>query len=143
MSRDQFFKKIGWGRINFYEFLFYYNPIYSRLKITKVTESEVVISGEEPKEEKFQKAKQVRKFFPETMYWQAELIAENGTASLNIPMKDSITRWHLSALANSLSGKVGSQDENVIVFQDFFIDFDIPYNLKVMNFGFLLPCIII
>jgi uncharacterized protein YfaS (alpha-2-macroglobulin family) len=92
---------------------------------TKATETKIVLS----KEEVLQKAKRVRKFFPETMYWQAELIAENGTAELNIPMKDSITNWRISTLANSLSGKVGSADKNVIVFQDFFIDFDIPYNL--------------
>lgn len=94
----------------------------------KITEGEVAISNQENVE--FQKAKRIRKFFPETMYWDAELIAENGQAELSLPMKDSITSWRLSALANSLSGKVGSADKNVIVFQDFFIDFSLPFNLS-------------
>lgn len=94
----------------------------------KITENEITLN--EGVDEKLQPAKRIRKFFPETMYWDAELIAENGQASLNIPMKDSITSWRLSALANSLSGKIGSKDKNIIVFQDFFIDFNIPFNLS-------------
>ncbi|MCK5416596.1 hypothetical protein KAI92_04170, partial [Candidatus Parcubacteria bacterium] len=98
--------------------------------ISDTNEQEIVFNDEvKEKKEEFKKAKRVRKFFPETMFWNSEIIAENGLASLIIPVKDSITKWRLSALANSLSGKVGSADKNLVTFQDFFIDFDLPANL--------------
>lgn len=90
---------------------------------------ELIESDTTEPEESFKKADRVRKFFPETMFWNAELIAENGLAEIFIPIKDSITKWKMSALANSLSGKIGSASKNMITFQDFFIDFDIPLNL--------------
>lgn len=103
-------------------------------KVESRVEERQIVVGQEGKvadqaENEFKKASRVRKFFPETMYWNAELIAENGKAEITIPVKDSITSWRLSALANSQSGKVGSKDVNMVTFQDFFIDFDLPSNL--------------
>lgn len=79
--------------------------------------------------EEYQAAKRVRQFFPEAMFWQAELIAQDGQADITVPIADSITRWKLSALVNALTGKVGSAESTMVAFQDFFIDFDLPENL--------------
>jgi hypothetical protein len=96
----------------------------------QVTESEIVIDTQDKQEKTdYKKTERVRKFFPETMLWQTELIAVDGKANIKIPVNDSITRWKLSALANSLNGKIGSGEGSLITFQDFFLDFSLPYNL--------------
>jgi hypothetical protein len=75
-------------------------------------------------------APRVREYFPETMYWNPLLLTdENGQAEIRLPMADSITTWRLSAMANSLSGQLGSATSGVKVFQDFFVDIDLPLSL--------------
>lgn len=75
-------------------------------------------------------APRVREYFPETMYWNPALITdEKGHAEVRIPMADSITTWRLSALANTPKGALGSTTSAVKVFQDFFIDLDLPVSL--------------
>lgn len=75
-------------------------------------------------------APRVREYFPETMYWNPALITdEQGHANLQIPMADSITTWRLSMMANSLTGQLGSATVPVKVFQDFFVDIDLPVSL--------------
>ena len=72
----------------------------------------------------------VRQYFPETMYWNPALITdENGKAEVRIPMADSITTWRLSMMANSPAGQLGSATAPVKVFQDFFVDIDLPVAL--------------
>ncbi len=69
----------------------------------------------------------VRQFFPETLLVVPQLITDqNGTASLQVPLADSITTWRLTALANSRSGLLGSTTAPIRVFQDFFVDLDLP-----------------
>src|SRR6185295_4528730 len=69
----------------------------------------------------------VREYFPETMFVRPELIAdERGVAELTIPVADSITAWRVSAFASSASGKIGSAQAPLKVFQDFFVDVDAP-----------------
>ncbi len=75
-------------------------------------------------------APRVRSFFPETMYWNPALITdEQGIAQLTVPMADSITTWRLSLLANSTRGQLGSTTTPLKVFQDFFVDIDLPVSL--------------
>ncbi len=75
-------------------------------------------------------APRVRSFFPETMYWNPALITdEQGRAQLTVPMADSITTWRLSLLANSTKGQLGSTTTPLKVFQDFFVDIDLPVSL--------------
>ena len=75
-------------------------------------------------------APRVRSFFPETMYWNPALITdEQGIAQLTVPMADSITTWRLSLLANSTRGQLGSATSSLKVFQDFFVDIDLPVSL--------------
>jgi uncharacterized protein YfaS (alpha-2-macroglobulin family) len=72
----------------------------------------------------------LRQFFPETLYWNPEVVTDQqGRASLDIPMADSITTWRLTALASSQDGRLGFTTQGVRVFQDFFVDIDLPVSL--------------
>jgi uncharacterized protein YfaS (alpha-2-macroglobulin family) len=68
----------------------------------------------------------VRQFFPETLYSGTIITDRDGKSKLNITMADSITTWRLSALASSKKGEIGIATESILVFQDFFIDIDLP-----------------
>ena len=75
-------------------------------------------------------APRLRQFFPETLYWNPEVItAPDGQARLEIPMADSITTWRLTALASSQDGRLGFTTQGLRVFQDFFVDIDLPVSL--------------
>jgi len=72
----------------------------------------------------------LRQYFPETLYWAPEVLTdESGFVSLEIPMADSITTWRLMALASSQDGRLGFTTRGVRVFQDFFVDIDLPGSL--------------
>ncbi len=72
----------------------------------------------------------LRQYFPETLYWNPDLLTdENGFVSLNLPLADSITTWRLTALASSQDGRLGFATYGIRVFQDFFIDLDLPVAL--------------
>ncbi|XXX82437.1 MG2 domain-containing protein [Sorangium sp. So ce134] len=72
----------------------------------------------------------VRREFPETLYVNPSVItSSDGTATLSIPLADSITEWRLSALANSADGKLGGVQSGFKVFQDFFVDVSFPATL--------------
>lgn len=69
----------------------------------------------------------LRQFFPETMYFNPSVITnEDGRADISLQMADSITTWRLNALASALDGRLGATSKGVRVFQDFFIDVDLP-----------------
>jgi 5-hydroxyisourate hydrolase-like protein (transthyretin family) len=75
-------------------------------------------------------APRLRQYFPETLYWAPEVLTdEGGFASLEIPMADSITTWRLTALASSQDGRLGFTTRGIRVFQDFFVDIDLPVAL--------------
>ena len=75
-------------------------------------------------------APRLRQYFPETLYWNPEVVTdESGFVSLEIPMADSITTWRLTALASSQDGRLGFTTRGVRVFQDFFVDVDLPVSL--------------
>ena len=72
-------------------------------------------------------APRVRKFFPETLYWQPQLITDDeGRARLELPLADSITTWRMAGGAVTAEGRLGSLQQGITVFQDFFIDIDFP-----------------
>ncbi len=78
-------------------------------------------SGEEPR---------VRSYFPETLYTNPSLITDaNGQAQLTVPMADSITTWRVTMTASTQRGQLGSGTGGVRVFQDFFVDLDLPVSL--------------
>jgi uncharacterized protein YfaS (alpha-2-macroglobulin family) len=87
----------------------------------KIRSDEDQATGEAPR---------LRQYFPETLYWAPEVVTdESGFASLEIPMADSITTWRLTALASSQDGRLGFTTRGVRVFQDFFVDIDLPVSL--------------
>jgi len=72
----------------------------------------------------------VRRYFPETLLWIPELITDDeGHAELCIPLADSITTWQLELSALSREGQLGAASLPLTVFQDFFIDIDLPEDL--------------
>lgn len=73
------------------------------------------------------KAVKVRKWFPETLYVNPAIITdEEGKATVEMPLADSITQWRATGLANSYGGRLGAAVQAITVFQDFFIDPNLP-----------------
>lgn len=94
------------------------------------------VAGDEKKQEtgalggKDQAGTRVREFFPETLLTRPELLTnEWGAATLTVPLADSITTWRISSFASSLHGEMGNQSGTLRVFQDFFVDLDLPVSL--------------
>jgi uncharacterized protein YfaS (alpha-2-macroglobulin family) len=72
----------------------------------------------------------VRSYFPEALYINPEIITDrNGRASIVIPMADSITTWRMAMIASTQHGALGTSTSSVKVFQDFFVDLDLPVTL--------------
>ncbi|MCP4399388.1 MAG: hypothetical protein GY801_19075 [bacterium] len=72
----------------------------------------------------------IREYFPETLYTNPAILTdEEGNASIQLMMADSITAWRLSSMASSLTGALGSGSSSITVFQDFFVDIDLPVAL--------------
>ncbi len=83
------------------------------------TDTDSAVQGQEPP--------RLRQYFPETMLWLPDGETDaNGLLHLDIPVADSITTWRLTALASSQDGRLGSASGSLRVFQDFFIDLDLP-----------------
>lgn len=74
----------------------------------------------------------LRQYFPETMLWLPDAVTdENGQLHLDVPIADSITTWRMTALASTRDGRLGSATGGLRVFQDFFIDLNLPSALTV------------
>jgi hypothetical protein len=75
-------------------------------------------------------APRVRSYFPEALYINPEIITDaSGSASIVIPMADSITTWRMAMMASTTHGALGSATSSLKVFQDFFVDLDLPVTL--------------
>ncbi len=75
-------------------------------------------------------APHARSYFPEALYINPEIITDkDGTATIAIPLADSITTWRMAMLASTTSGALGSGTSSLKVFQDFFADLDLPVTL--------------
>jgi uncharacterized protein YfaS (alpha-2-macroglobulin family) len=72
----------------------------------------------------------IRQYFPETMLFKPDLVTDRkGTAKINVKWADSITEWRLTSTASSGIGQLGSRTKGIVVFQDFFVDIDLPVSL--------------
>jgi A-macroglobulin TED domain/Alpha-2-macroglobulin family/MG2 domain/A-macroglobulin receptor binding domain/Carboxypeptidase regulatory-like domain/Alpha-2-macroglobulin bait region domain/Macroglobulin domain MG3 len=72
----------------------------------------------------------IRSYFPEALYINPEIITNaKGDADITIPMADSITTWRMAMLASTPTGALGTGASNLKVFQDFFVDLDLPVTL--------------
>jgi hypothetical protein len=90
------------------------------------------IKMKKPGEELGQGAEEprVREFFPETFVFEPALITDNqGIAKLAVTMPDAITTWRITTFASSAEGQLGSRLAQLRVFQDFFVDIDLPVAL--------------
>jgi hypothetical protein len=98
-------------------------PVPSAAPQTSIAKQAPAAAGEK------QPAK-VREYFPETLYTNPEVICdEEGRGFITLDMADSITTWRLSAFGNSMRGEMGNLTMGLKVFQDFFIDIDLPVAL--------------
>jgi len=75
-------------------------------------------------------AAHVRSYFPEALYINPEILTDgHGNASISIPIADSITTWRMAMVASTTHGALGSGTSSLKVFQDFFVDLDLPVTL--------------
>ena len=75
-------------------------------------------------------APHVRSWFPEALYINPEIVTDrDGRASIVVPIADSITTWRMAMMASTTHGALGSGTGSVKVFQDFFVDLDLPVTL--------------
>jgi alpha-2-macroglobulin-like protein len=75
-------------------------------------------------------APRVRSYFPEALYINPEIITDpNGSATITVPLADSITTWRMAMMASTPRGALGSGTGSLKVFQDFFVDLDLPVTL--------------
>ena len=76
----------------------------------------------------------VRKEFPETLYYNPGIVTnESGQAEIHFTVADSITVWKLYALATDNKGNFGATEGGLEVFQDFFVDVEVPRDLTVSD----------
>ncbi|MCK4233117.1 type II secretion system protein GspG [candidate division WOR-3 bacterium] len=76
------------------------------------------------------KEPRIREYFPETFIFEPALITDKkGVAVLPLKWPDSITEWRVTTTASSILGQLGSTTKGIKVFQDFFIDIDLPVSL--------------
>ena len=72
----------------------------------------------------------VRQDFPETLLWRPQLITDDdGRATLDIDLADSITTWRLTASAVAADGRLGAAEAGIKVFQPFFVELNLPVSL--------------
>jgi A-macroglobulin TED domain/Alpha-2-macroglobulin family/Carboxypeptidase regulatory-like domain/A-macroglobulin receptor binding domain/MG2 domain/Alpha-2-macroglobulin bait region domain len=75
-------------------------------------------------------ASRVRSYFPEALYINPEIVTDrDGRASIAVPLADSITTWRMALVASTAHGGLGSGTSSLKVFQDFFVDLDLPVTL--------------
>jgi uncharacterized protein YfaS (alpha-2-macroglobulin family) len=104
-------------------------PIPSmRAAQAQVRNSAILVKDQ--KEESGSPAAHVRSYFPEALYINPEIVTDrDGVASITIPLADSITTWRMAMLASTTHGALGSATSSLKVFQDFFVDLDLPVTL--------------
>ncbi|HXF64939.1 MAG TPA: alpha-2-macroglobulin family protein, partial [Caldilineaceae bacterium] len=74
----------------------------------------------------------LRQYFPETLLWMPEVETDDqGRARISLPVADSITTWRISVLASDAEGNLGSAQTPMRVFQEFFVEPDLPRFLTV------------
>jgi A-macroglobulin TED domain/Alpha-2-macroglobulin family/MG2 domain/Macroglobulin domain MG3/Bacterial Alpha-2-macroglobulin MG10 domain len=75
-------------------------------------------------------ADRVRQNFPETLLWRPQVITDDdGRATLDLDLADSITSWRLTASAVTADGRLGAVETGIKVFQPFFVDLNLPVSL--------------
>ncbi|ABE52600.1 alpha-2-macroglobulin family protein [Methanococcoides burtonii] len=95
--------------------------------VMEMPREEAAMDDEADSGEQLAEVERVRQFFPETWIWMPEILTDdNGLATLDLNAPDSITKWRLHAVSSGPEG-IGISEAGLTVFQDFFIDPDLPY----------------
>jgi hypothetical protein len=69
----------------------------------------------------------VREYFPETLYWQPELVTHAaGNASVTVKLADTITSWHVAVIGSTVDGRISETSTDIRAFQPFMVDLDVP-----------------
>ncbi|MFZ0309136.1 MAG: MG2 domain-containing protein [Candidatus Sulfotelmatobacter sp.] len=105
-------------------------PAASATRVSKALAQNSATLVEDKKDSSGAPAAHVRSYFPEALYINPEIITDqDGVASITIPLADSITTWRMAMLASTTHGALGSATSSLKVFQDFFVDLDLPVTL--------------
>jgi uncharacterized protein YfaS (alpha-2-macroglobulin family) len=106
-------------------------PIAAMTQTVEVNSENMVLNDATlVKEKDASAAPRVRSYFPEALYINPEIITDkDGLASITIPLADSITTWRMAMMASTPRGALGSGTSSLKVFQDFFVDLDLPVTL--------------
>ena len=81
-----------------------------------------------PADSELAEVERVRQFFPETWLWADVVTDESGRAVLPATAPDSITTWNLRAVGMSAEHGLGVANAELVVFQPFFLQVDLPYS---------------
>ncbi|NXY13731.1 A2ML1 protein, partial [Atrichornis clamosus] len=90
-----------------------------------------------------------RTLFPETWIWDLVSVGDNGQASLQVAVPDTITEWNANTFCVADTGFGFSPLTTLRVLQPFFVDLSLPYSviqgetfsLKATVFNYLKDCI--
>ena len=105
-------------------------PIGNDAINVNIEETQPTQETEENAELNEQKESEIRNVFLESMCFIPELITSEGKAEINLKLSDNITTWTIQTVGNTLDGRVNySKIDNVKVFKEFFVDFELPKNL--------------
>jgi len=69
----------------------------------------------------------VRQYFPETWLWEQVETGNNGRATVDVTVPDTITTWMLRAVGISQDKGFGVAEAQLRAFQPFFVKLDLPY----------------
>jgi len=69
----------------------------------------------------------VRQYFPETWLWDQIETGNNGKATVDVTVPDTITTWMLRAVGISQDKGFGVAEAQLRAFQPFFVKLDLPY----------------
>ena len=69
----------------------------------------------------------LREYFPETLVWQPEIVTDqNGRASLDFKLADSLTTWKMAVIGSTVDGEIGVSESEIKTFQPFFAELEPP-----------------
>ena len=69
----------------------------------------------------------VREYFPETLFWAAELITgRDGARSVQVKLADSVTTWHIAVIASTIDGQIAETGAEIRAFQPLLAELDVP-----------------
>lgn len=107
------------------------NELFSSSKIeNNETNNQDIVNAVKKEQKETVTDNKVRNVFLESMCFIPELVTTGGKAQLDLDLSDNITTWTIQTIGNTKDGKIGyGMLNNVKVFKDFFVDFDLPKNL--------------